>query len=113
MSRRKGDVSRAERTEEIGQTVLDAALDLYLEQGYEKTTIRQILEKAGIKNGSLYNIYRGKEEIFADLGFNIMSDALRFQEECLEQDAPLEDRFCFIPCIQIYASCGSPASPSS
>lgn len=59
--------SRAERTEDLRLSILDASLELFLEQGYEKTTTRQVLQEVGILNGSLYNIYKSKEDIFADL----------------------------------------------
>ena len=36
---------------------------LFLEQGYENTTVRQILKKAGLTTGSLYHFFKNKEEI--------------------------------------------------
>jgi AcrR family transcriptional regulator len=36
---------------------------LFLEQGYENTTVRQILKKAGLSTGSLYHFFKNKEEI--------------------------------------------------
>ena len=47
---------------------MDVSVELFLENGYDRTTTRQILQRADILNGSLYNIYHGKEEIFADIG---------------------------------------------
>ena len=34
------------------------------DQGYQKTTIRQIIEEAGINTGTLYHFFRDKEDIF-------------------------------------------------
>jgi AcrR family transcriptional regulator len=36
---------------------------LFLEQGYENTTVRQVLKKAGLSTGSLYHFFKNKEEI--------------------------------------------------
>ena len=36
---------------------------LFLEQGYDKTSVRQILNKAGLSTGSLYHFFKNKEEI--------------------------------------------------
>ena len=58
---------RSEKTEGIRKRILEESVKLFLEQGYEKTTTRQILQRVGILNGSLYNIYRSKEEIFSDI----------------------------------------------
>ena len=43
--------------EESKRRVLDAALALFSEQGYEKTTMRQIIAKSGVLNGSEQKIY--------------------------------------------------------
>ncbi len=36
---------------------------LFLEQGYEKTSVRQILNRSGLSTGSLYHFFKNKEEI--------------------------------------------------
>ena len=58
---------RTKRTEELRRRILDESMKLFFEQGFEGTTTRQILDRVGILNGSLYNIYRSKEEIFSDI----------------------------------------------
>lgn len=75
--------SRAERTEDLRLSILDASLELFLEQGYEKTTTRQVLQKVGILNGSLYNIYKSKEDIFADLIMIALDDVSKQLSENL------------------------------
>jgi len=44
--------------------VEDAALELYMDQGYHATSMRQIAEKAGLALGGIYNHFKSKEEIF-------------------------------------------------
>jgi hypothetical protein len=36
---------------------------LFLEQGYDKTSVRQILKKSGLSTGTLYHFFKNKEEI--------------------------------------------------
>jgi len=55
-------LSKGERTR---QTIEEAAYELFLEQGYSATSMRQIAEKAGVALGGIYNHFSGKEEIFA------------------------------------------------
>jgi AcrR family transcriptional regulator len=43
--------------------ILDASTTLFYERGYHATTMRDIASAVGIKAGSLYNHYGGKEEI--------------------------------------------------
>ena len=57
--------ARSEKTQELRRLILEVSVDLFLEQGYDKTTTRQIIERAGILNGSLYNLFKTKEEIFS------------------------------------------------
>ena len=43
--------------------ILDEALTLFAENGYDGTGVEQIAEKVGIKAPSLYKHYKGKEDI--------------------------------------------------
>jgi AcrR family transcriptional regulator len=45
------------------QRILEASTKLFYERGYHATTMRDIAAAVGIKAGSLYNHYSGKEEI--------------------------------------------------
>lgn len=56
--------SKGERTR---QSILDAAYDLFLNQGYSATSMRQIAQKAGIALGGIYNHFSSKDEIFQAL----------------------------------------------
>jgi AcrR family transcriptional regulator len=44
--------------------VEDAAKELFLEQGYAATSMRQIADKAGLALGGIYNHFASKDEIF-------------------------------------------------
>jgi len=53
---KKGEVTRL--------AIEDAALELFMEQGYHATSMRQIADKAGLALGGIYNHFAGKDEIF-------------------------------------------------
>lgn len=57
-------ISKGERTR---QAVMEAAYQLFLEQGYAATSMRQIAERAGLALGGIYNHFAGKEAIFSEL----------------------------------------------
>jgi AcrR family transcriptional regulator len=42
----------------------DAAITLFMEQGYHATSMRQIAERSGLALGGIYNHFKSKDEIF-------------------------------------------------
>jgi AcrR family transcriptional regulator len=50
---------------EVRKKIIRAARKLFMQQGYDSTTVRQIKEAAGVKIGTLYHFYQNKEDIFA------------------------------------------------
>ena len=46
------------------QEITQAAHDLFVNQRYHGTSMRQITQKAGIALGCVYNHFDGKEEVF-------------------------------------------------
>jgi len=44
--------------------VEDAAIALFMEQGYHATSMRQIAERAGLALGGIYNHFASKDELF-------------------------------------------------
>ena len=99
---------RARRTEEMRRRILDASLRLFIQQGYERTTTRQILNEVGILNGSLYNIYSSKEEIFSDIVMMALEDAVRQTPGFVPADTPPCLKLGFFLNAQIYMSARSP-----
>ena len=53
---RKGEATRL--------TIEDAAVELFMENGYHATSMRQIADHAGLALGGIYNHFSSKEEIF-------------------------------------------------
>lgn len=52
------------RGEATRSSIEDAAVELFTEQGYHATSMRQIADRAGLALGGIYNHFSGKEEIF-------------------------------------------------
>lgn len=59
--------------------VLSAAASLFREQGYERTTVRDIAARVGIQSGSLFHHFASKEEILKA----VMIDVIRFNTDRL------------------------------
>lgn len=76
-----GDLEKAtRRAQEFRQRereILDAALDLFLEQGEDKVTVEMIADKVGIGKGTIYKHFETKNEIYLLL-------MIRYEEELAE-----------------------------
>ena len=57
-------MTRTEKSNHIKNKIIEIARRLFVNQGYQKTTIRQIIEETGINIGTLYHYFRDKEDIF-------------------------------------------------
>ncbi len=60
--RSKGDKRARTRTK-----LLDAARDLIREQGFERTSIRDIADRAGMTTGAIYGNFANRDELFMAL----------------------------------------------
>lgn len=45
------------------QQLLDAALDLFAEKGYENATIKDLAERCGVASGLVYHYFESKEDL--------------------------------------------------
>lgn len=62
-----GEIVEKEKTKKGEVTRLaieDAAISLFLEQGYHATSMRQIADRTGLALGGIYNHFTSKDEIF-------------------------------------------------
>ena len=47
--------------------ILTVCVKLFLEQGYKKTTVAEIVQKANVSNSSFQNIFRAKDGVLTEL----------------------------------------------
>jgi AcrR family transcriptional regulator len=86
-----GDTQAEPRAE-----ILDAAAELFVSQGIAATTTRQIAERVGIRQASLYYYFAGKDEILLEL----LTQSVR---PSLEAAAELESRSHIDPGASLYS----------
>ena len=65
------------KAEETRERILDAALQLFRERGFDETTMRDIAGEAGVATGAAYYYFRSKEEM-------VMAFYVRTAEEARE-----------------------------
>jgi AcrR family transcriptional regulator len=73
-------LSRRERKKiETRQQIMEVALQLFRDQGYDATTIKQITQTVGVAKGTFFNYFKNKESILpalAEWRFQKLREAL-------------------------------------
>ncbi len=66
-------MTEARRGTDTKGRIQEVALELFAEQGYEKTSLREIAERLGVTKAALYYHFRTKEDIVASLFDDLMA----------------------------------------
>jgi AcrR family transcriptional regulator len=67
----------------VPHRLLSAATRLFAEQGFETTSVQQIVDAAGVTKGAMYHYFGSKD----DLLYEIYARVLRVQTERMEREA--------------------------
>ena len=81
---RKGEQTRAH--------ILETALQLFKERGYEETTMRAIAEAAGVAVGNAYYYFRSKEHLIQAFYERTHQEHLEASRELLTREKNLRER---------------------
>lgn len=60
--------------------IITAAWDLFYEQGYDNTTIEEIIYESGTSKGSFYHYFEGKDALLGSLSYIFDEEYERLQE---------------------------------
>ncbi|MCX4764052.1 TetR/AcrR family transcriptional regulator [Streptomyces sp. NBC_01275] len=74
------DGTKQQRRGNTRQRIQDVALELFAEQGYEKTSLREIAERLDVTKAALYYHFKTKEEIIV----SIFTDLTKPIEDLIE-----------------------------
>jgi AcrR family transcriptional regulator len=85
-------VKATPKAEETGIRILEAALSLFREEGFDKATMRDIAAKAGVATGAAYYYYPSKESIVMEFYQRSCADMQPKIEDAMEQARGLEAR---------------------
>jgi AcrR family transcriptional regulator len=80
------------KAEETGLRILDAALDLFRQEGFDSATMRDIAQKAGVATGAAYYYYPSKDAIVLDYYQRACAGMQPKIEAALQNSHGLEDR---------------------
>jgi AcrR family transcriptional regulator len=93
VKRLKGDQTRA--------LILDTALAMFRERGYEQTTMRGIAEKAGVSLGNAYYYFRSKEHLIQAFYQSMHDDHVAVALPALEKAETLKARLLTVIRLKI------------
>lgn len=71
----------------LKERIIEAAYELFGEKGYDKTTIAQIIKKAGASKGGFYHHFQSKEEILETITFAYIERVRKAYRDVLEDDS--------------------------
>ena len=66
-------MTEARRHTDTKARIQEVALELFAQQGYEKTSLREIAERLGVTKAALYYHFRTKEDIVASMFDDLMA----------------------------------------
>lgn len=71
--------------------VLDAAVELFADRGYDGTSIAQVITRAGVAKGGFYHHFASKEALLYEVYGDLISRQLRGMHDILARSLPPAD----------------------
>jgi NADH dehydrogenase len=84
---------REEKKQQTRQAIMEAAVLLFRERGYDATRVKDIIEEARVSEGTFFNYFPTKDSILHELSvvsLDALQTALRFQLE--QRDRSVSER---------------------
>lgn len=94
--RRGVEATGGEETADTRSRIQAVALELFIEQGYEQTSLREIAERLGVTKAALYYHFRTKDEIVESLSEDLSSKIKDLIEWARTQPPTIETKHEFL-----------------
>lgn len=75
------------------QKILKVAEEYFARDGYQGVSLSFLAEKVGISKPALYHYFTNKEELYAEILLNAVSNLKNEIDRSIDHELPLEDRF--------------------
>lgn len=92
MKAAKSHSARTSKGEQTRAVILETALEIFREHGYEETTMRAIAERAGVALGNTYYYFRSKEHLIQAFYSYTHEELTAASAEFLEKERDLRAR---------------------
>ncbi|MBB6173950.1 AcrR family transcriptional regulator [Nocardiopsis mwathae] len=84
--------ARQSHPDSVPDRLLSVATRLFAERGYERTSVREIVEAAGVTKGAMYHYYASKDDLLFAVYQRVLAMQTRRLEELAEAEGPIEER---------------------
>ncbi|MBD0839262.1 TetR/AcrR family transcriptional regulator [Streptomyces sp. TRM68416] len=88
----KNDSPEPSKSEQTRALILETAMRLFQERGYDRTTMRAIAQEAGVSVGNAYYYFEGKEHLIQGFYDRIAAEHKAAVREVLARETDLEAR---------------------
>ena len=78
----------------VRQRLLDAALQLFSSKGYAATSVRELVEAAGVTKPVLYYYFKNKEGLYLALMGDALGSFYQVAEQALAAPGSVRERIC-------------------
>lgn len=100
----KKKLTQEEKRTNARNHILAVSFELFFTKGFNETTTREIITKAGILNGSLYNRFKNKDDILSCLLKEATETILSDCEKLMQKEKNMILVGAFPGALQIYLS---------
>jgi AcrR family transcriptional regulator len=92
MKTARGGVVKTDKGQQTRASILEAALEMFRERGYERTTMRAIADAAGVALGNAYYYFHSKEHLIQAFYGRTHDEHLAASASILEKERDLKAR---------------------
>ena len=100
-AKRKKKTDKVSKGDQTKALILDTALEMFRERGYEETTMRAIAQKAGVSLGNAYYYFNSKEYLIQAFYQRLHEDHLAVAVPALENEETLKARLLTVVRLKI------------
>jgi AcrR family transcriptional regulator len=100
-SSKKSTTTKTAKGEQTKALILNTALEMLHERGYEHTTMRAIAEKAGLSLGNAYHYFGSKDHLIQAFYDRTHEDHLRASLPALQKESSLKARLLSVMRLKI------------
>lgn len=94
-NKRKIIEMRKKNTRNTKGRIVNAAWRLFYEQGYEDTTVEEIIEESGTSKGSFYHYFEGKDALLSSLSF-LLDEKYNTLQDSMDSEMNSYDKLLYL-----------------
>jgi AcrR family transcriptional regulator len=91
-SRRVGRPPATLNGQTVPERLVEVALKLFAEKGFESTSVQDVVSAAGVTKGAMYHYFSSKDDLLAEVYTRVLRLQMERLDAFVQQDAPVDER---------------------